>query len=69
MVIENTLSVNLLRTQNWKEWLIHKTVMMPSGEISTGCRNGLTENSLSSTRRSVKTGNWGGTAPVGKQLC
>lgn len=43
--------------------------MVPSREISTGCRNGLTENSLSSTRRSVKTGNWGGTAPVGKQLC
>jgi len=63
---------------NWKEWLIHQRIMLPSRGTSTGGRNGLTGNFCSSLRGKAKscTGDKKPHAPVCavdrsivKQLC
>lgn len=46
-----------------QEWLIGQGVMLPARGTLTGWKNGLTEISWSSTRRSLKCWTWGGTSP------
>lgn len=70
-------SANLLMTQNWDEWLIHRSVTLPSRGASTGWRNELTgPYQVQLKKKSAKSSTWAETIPCisthwgpgGKQL-